>query len=62
MSVFVKIRNLPINKLEEVCEWCVERYGPTSENRWRFEGLEYLVFDNEKDVTLFLLKWSGSGS
>ena len=41
---------------EQAQAWCRERFG-TSASRW-FEKKDKFYFKNEKDLTLFLLKWS----
>jgi hypothetical protein len=37
-------------------DWCKERFG-TSSTRW-FEKKDKFYFKNEKDLTLFILRWS----
>lgn len=42
----------------QMLDWVVNTYGPTGE-RWHIKDLRYLVFNREKDATMFLLYWSG---
>ena len=42
----------------QMLDWIVKTYGPAGE-RWRIKDLQYLVFDRDKDATMFLLYWSG---
>jgi hypothetical protein len=41
---------------EQAQAWCRERFG-NSASRW-FEKKDKFYFKNEKDLTLFILKWS----
>lgn len=50
--------NLPIKLAADICEWCVDTFGPAGE-RWYLEKLDYLVFEKDRDATLVLLRWSG---
>jgi hypothetical protein len=38
--------------------WCYDTFGPTSEGRWDLRELRYMKFQNPKDATFFILKWS----
>ena len=38
--------------------WCYDTYGPTSTGRWNMRELKYFEFQNSKDATIFILKWS----
>ena len=46
----------PLDLNEQAQAWCKERFG-TSASRW-FEKKDKFYFRNEKDLTLFILKWS----
>ena len=56
---------------QERIKWCEQMFGPTVEvvgptqaslYRWSYEiigmGMKQLYFNNDKDFTLYLLKWS----
>lgn len=51
-----RTESTPLDLNEQAQAWCRERYG-TSASRW-FEKKDKFYFRNEKDLTLFLLKWS----
>lgn len=42
----------------EAVNWLYGKYGPTIEGRWCIKDLRYIVFENPKDATYFILKWS----
>ena len=42
----------------EAVNWLYEKYGPTIEGQWSIRDLRYIVFENPKDATYFILKWS----
>lgn len=42
----------------EAVNWLYGKYGPTIEGRWCIKDLRYIVFENQKDATYFILKWS----
>lgn len=44
----------------EVLRWCINTYGD-SKDRWK-QGIKYgeISFAEEKDLALFLLRWSGA--
>jgi hypothetical protein len=46
----------PMDLNEQAQAWCKERFG-TSASRW-FEKKDKFYFKDEKDLTLFILKWS----
>lgn len=37
--------------------WLLDRYGPAGD-AWTVEKLTYVKFKNDKDATLFILRWS----
>jgi hypothetical protein len=42
----------------EAVNWLYGKYGPTIEGQWSIRDLRYIVFENSKDATYFILKWS----
>ena len=36
--------------------WCVRQFGPHAVKWWNYDGT--FSFANDKDATMFLLKWS----
>ena len=46
----------PLDLNDQVQVWCTERFS-TSAVRW-FEKKDKFYFRNEKDLTLFILRWS----
>jgi hypothetical protein len=42
----------------EAVNWLYGKYGPTIEGQWSIRDLRYIVFENPKDATYFILKWS----
>lgn len=62
---YVVAFRLPDQQLESIKEWCYNTYGEPSilygpDARW-YDGIQFgeILFKNERDLTLFLLKWSG---
>ena len=51
-----RTENTPLDINEQAQVWCKEMCG-NSVSRW-FEKKDKFYFRNEKDVTMFLLKWS----
>lgn len=51
-----RTESTPLDLNEQAQTWCRERFG-TSASRW-FEKKDKFYFRDEKDLTLFLLKWS----
>ena len=51
-----RTENTPVNINDQAQDWCKQMFG-TSSVRW-FEKKDKFYFKNEKDLTLFLLKWS----
>lgn len=52
-----KISGDPFKKSKAI-SWCYEKYGPALDEKWNLRDLRYLEFSNERDATLFILKWS----
>jgi len=46
----------PLDLNEQAQTWCKDKFG-TSASRW-FEKKDKFYFKNEKDLTLFILRWS----
>jgi hypothetical protein len=46
----------PLDLNEQAQAWCRERFG-NSGSRW-FEKKDKFYFKDEKDLTLFILRWS----
>jgi hypothetical protein len=44
------------NVTDDAIEWCKEHFGKSG-SRW-FEKEKKFFFKNEKDMTLFILRWS----
>ena len=42
----------------EAMNWLYGKYGPTIEGYWCIKDLRYIVFENPKDATFFILRWS----
>ena len=42
----------------ESVNWLYGKYGPTIEGYWSIKDLRYIVFENPKDATYFILRWS----
>lgn len=42
----------------ESVNWLYGKYGPTIEGCWSIKDLRYIVFENPKDATYFILRWS----
>lgn len=42
----------------EAMNWLYEKYGPTIEGNWCIKDLRYVVFEDSKDATFFILRWS----
>lgn len=38
--------------------WLVSEYGDSSENTWYLDSLNHVIFFNEKNAIIYLLKWS----
>lgn len=51
-----RTESTPLDLNEQAQAWCYERFGKST-TRW-FEKKDKFYFRNEKDLTLFLLKWS----
>ena len=41
----------------EAQRWCIEQFGEANSERWGF-FIDGFNFNDEKDYTLFLLRWS----
>lgn len=41
----------------EAVKWLYKKYGSTIEGRWYIKDLRYIVFENPKDATFFILRW-----
>lgn len=50
--------SLEIPRRWRAIEWLEKKYGPMNEGHWKIHNLRYLTFKNERDATLFILKWS----
>ena len=53
------------SKVADIRQWCYNTYGEPSilcgpDARW-YDGIQFgeILLKNERDLTLFLLKWSG---
>jgi hypothetical protein len=42
----------------EAVNWLYGKYGPTIQGNWCMKNLRYIVFENPKDATFFILRWS----
>ncbi len=47
----------------QVVEWCTQQFGPEPKNpdawsRWYYKTYGIILFRDEKDYSLFLLRWS----
>ena len=42
----------------EAVEWLYGKYGSTLEGHWCIKDLRYIVFENPKDATFFILRWT----
>jgi hypothetical protein len=51
-----RAENTPLDLNEQAQAWCQERFG-NSGSRW-FEKKDKFYFKDEKDLTLFILRWS----
>jgi hypothetical protein len=51
-----KTESTPVDLNEQAQAWCKEMFGKSAA-RW-FEKKDRFYFRNEKDLTLFLLRWS----
>jgi hypothetical protein len=51
-----KTESTPVDLNEQAQAWCKEMFGKSAA-RW-FEKKDKFYFRNEKDLTLFLLRWS----
>lgn len=51
-----RTEDTPLDLNDQAQAWCKERFG-TSASRW-FEKKDKFYFRNEKDLTLFILRWS----
>ena len=51
-----KTESTPLDLNEQAQTWCREMFGKSAA-RW-FEKKDRFYFRNEKDLTLFLLRWS----
>lgn len=51
-----RTEDTPLDLNDQAQAWCRERFG-TSASRW-FEKKDKFYFRNEKDLTLFILRWS----
>jgi hypothetical protein len=51
-----KTESTPLDLNEQAQAWCKEMFGKSAA-RW-FEKKDRFYFRNEKDLTLFLLRWS----
>lgn len=56
VSLPVTEKNKYDNVTEQAIEWCKEHYG-NSGRRW-YENQKKFFFKDEKDMTMFILKWS----
>ena len=56
VSLPVTDKNKYENTTELATEWCQEQYGKSG-SRW-FEKERKFYFKNEKDMTMFILRWS----
>jgi hypothetical protein len=51
-----RAENTPIDINQQAVKWCRERMGPSG-SRW-YENQDKFFFKNEKDLSMFILKWS----
>lgn len=66
MATEIYLGDLPHNKGIEAVWWCVNVFGPGQvfddpkcTGRWRVRDLAYIEFKNDKDATMFMLRWAG---
>jgi len=51
-----RTENTPLDINDQVQKWCIKQYGKSGV-RW-FEKKDKFYFKDEKDLTMFILKWS----
>ncbi len=56
VSLPVTDKNKYENTTEQATEWCLTQFGKSA-SRW-FEKERKFYFKDEKDMTLFILRWS----
>lgn len=42
----------------EAMNWLYGKYGPTIKGQWCIKDLRYIVFEDPKDATFFILRWT----
>lgn len=42
----------------EAIKWLEKTYGTMDKGYWKISEMRYVTFKNDKDATLFVLKWS----
>ena len=55
--VKLDIAQIRYARITEVTDWIIDRFGPAG-GRWRIENLQYIVFEQDKDATITILRWS----
>lgn len=51
-----RTESTPLDLNVQAQEWCIQKFGKSGA-RW-FEKQDKFYFKNEKDLTLFILRWS----
>lgn len=46
-----------ISRRKAALRWLLNTYGPAGDT-WSIDQLTYVKFKNDRDATLFILKWS----
>jgi hypothetical protein len=59
MTTVVNLDNIGVEipHRREAVMWLYNKYGPAG-NIWSIDQLTYVNFNNDKDATYFILKWS----
>jgi hypothetical protein len=47
-----------LHNYDEVRIWCYEQFGPEHYGRWRHVFESSIFFRDERDATMFILRWS----
>jgi hypothetical protein len=46
------------SRRREAVNWLCGKHDSTIKGRWFIKDLRYIVFENPKDATYFILRWS----
>lgn len=55
----VDLANLrDVERRREAVRWLIQTHGTTIDGKWSLKDFRYIIFENPKDATFFILRWS----